>query len=152
VGEKATQAWDTVTHPGTWLADKAPVRLDHATHPDHPMYQQARSAVHQIDASQRRTPDQHSDNLAAALTVAARQGGMTRIDKATLSDDGSRAFAIQGDARSPLKQIAEVHTQRAVNTPIEQSSAALATIGAPTPAPAPAPPTRDRQPPLQHGS
>ena len=39
-----------------------------------------------------------------------------------MSDDGSRVYAVQGDLNSPHKRMAEVPTQQAVNTPLEQSS------------------------------
>jgi putative chitinase len=95
-----------------------------------------------MDASEKRVPDQQSDKLAAALTVAAKQHGLTRIDHATLSDDATRTYAVQGELHSPLKRIVEVSTQHAVATSIEQSTAALASIHSPhQPLP-----TRDLQP------
>ncbi|MEP6899338.1 MAG: XVIPCD domain-containing protein [Rhodanobacter sp.] len=124
----ASRAFETLRHPGSWFNDKpsasAPVRLDHATHPDHPLYQQTRDAVHRLDAEHHRAPDQHSDNLAAALTVAARRDGLSQIHHAVLSDDASRTFAVQGQLNSSFKQITHVETAKASNTPIEQSSAA----------------------------
>ncbi|TCV97218.1 putative chitinase [Luteibacter rhizovicinus] len=104
----------------------APLRLDNVAHPDHTLYEQARNAVHRLDAQHHRAPDQQSDNLAAALTVAARREGMSKIDHVSLSDDASRAYAVQGDLNSPLKRVADVQTQQAVTTPVEKSSAALA--------------------------
>ncbi|TCV97214.1 lipase (class 3) [Luteibacter rhizovicinus] len=126
ISEKASQAWDTLSHPGSWFDDKpatpAPVRLDQTGHPDHPLYQQARGAVHELDAAHQRTPDQRSDNLAASLTVAARRDGLTRIDHAELSDDAARTYAVQGELNSPLKRIVDVPTQEAMATSIERSS------------------------------
>lgn len=103
----------------------AMLRLDDPSHPDHALYEQARAAVHRLDAQHQRTPDQQSDNLAAALTVAARREGMTSIDQVVLSDDASRAYAVAGDAHSPHKRVADVATAQAVNTPVEQSASAL---------------------------
>ncbi|MFC5740016.1 XVIPCD domain-containing protein [Dyella tabacisoli] len=99
-------------------------RLDHATHPDHALYQQARGAVQRLDTERQRTPDQHSDHLAAALVVAARRDGMNQIHHVMLSDDASRTFAVQGELKSPVKQVTHVETAEAVKTPIEQSSVA----------------------------
>ncbi|MFC5740018.1 XVIPCD domain-containing protein [Dyella tabacisoli] len=111
--------------PRSMQTPSAPLsRLDDAKHPDHAMYRQALSAVHQMDAEQRRTPDQHSNNLAAALVVAARRDGLSQIHHAALSDDATRTFAVQGELRSPLKQITHVQTAEAINTPVEKSSAA----------------------------
>jgi putative chitinase len=100
--------------------------LNHASHPDHALFRQARDAVHRLDTEHKREPDQHSENLAAALTVAARHQGMQRIDHVALSTDAARTYAVQGDPQSPHKQVAEVATQQATATSVEQSTQALA--------------------------
>jgi hypothetical protein len=125
----ASRAFDALRHPGSLFDSKpAPssvlVRLDHATHPDHPLYQQTRDAVHRLDAEHHRTPDQHSDNLAASLVVAARRDGMQAVNHVVLSNDAARTFAVQGELNSSFKQITHVETAQASNTSIEQSSAA----------------------------
>lgn len=99
-------------------------RLDDKTHPDNGMYTQAVSAVHRLDAQHGRSPDQQSSQLAGSLTAAAKAEGLNRIDSVVLSEDAKRAYAVQGDLNSPHKKIAEVETQKAVSTPLEQSSAA----------------------------
>jgi hypothetical protein len=104
---------------------KAPDLAD-PKNPDHKLYEQALAGVHKIDAEMGRTPDQHSTNLAAALTVAAKAQGLTRIDTVVLSEDGSRTFAAQNT--SPLKTIAQVSTAQAVNTPMEKSSIAAQAV------------------------
>lgn len=130
VANDASQAWNTLSHPGSWFdsmpaATSAPtLRLDQAAHPDHALYLQARSAVHRLDAEHPRTPDQHSDQLAAALVVAARRDGLNQIHHAVLSDDASHTFAVQGELHSPLRRLTQVQTAQAVNTTIEQSSLA----------------------------
>ncbi|HEY4093539.1 MAG TPA: XVIPCD domain-containing protein [Luteibacter sp.] len=96
--------------------------LDSEAHPDHALYRQTQSAVHKLDAEQGRTPDHLSDRLAAAGTVAARKEGMTSVDSAVLNQDGSKVYVVQGELHSPFKQAAEVNTQQAINTTIEQSS------------------------------
>lgn len=106
-------------------------RLDSPMHPDHAMYEQARAAVHALDAQVGRTPDKQSDQLAGAVTAEAKHQGLTKIDHVLLSDDGSRAYAVQGDLTSPLKRTAEVDTAKAVNTPIEQSGAEIAKAAPP---------------------
>ncbi|QWT18539.1 hypothetical protein KPL74_12370 [Bacillus sp. NP157] len=109
------------------------VRLDDETHPDHALFQQARGAVHRLDAQHGRIPDQRSENLAGALTVAAREQDMRGIDHVVLSADASRAYAVQGSLDSPHKAMAAVSTQDAVNTPVGQSSdawQAVAGLGA----------------------
>jgi hypothetical protein len=128
VSREASQAYDTLSHPSTWFQNKpaaAPPRLDHPDHPDHAMFKQARTGVHQIDAEHGRKPDQHSENLAGALTVAAKTGGLTRIDGVALSEDGSRAYASQHTVGRAMTATAHVATAQAVHTPIEKSSEAL---------------------------
>ena len=107
-----------------------PYALNHAGHPQHGMFEQAREGVHRVDAEHKRTPDERSDNLAAALTVAARSHGMQRIDHVTLNHDGTKAYAVEGDLQSPHKRVAEVETQKAIATPVEHSSLTLASKAA----------------------
>lgn len=111
-------------------AKRSEPHLDDASHPDNGMYQQARDAVHRLDEQHGRSPDQQSDNLAASLTVAARGQGMEGIDHVVLSNDASRAYAVQGQMDSPLKQVAEVQTAQAANTSIAQSSDAWQQVSA----------------------
>jgi peptidoglycan hydrolase-like protein with peptidoglycan-binding domain len=106
---------------------KAPSHLlNDAAHADHKVFQQTLSGVQKIDAQHGRPSDQHSENLAAALTAAARGQGLSRVDHVVMSDDGSRAWAVQGALHSPLKQMAAVDVQQAVNTPVAQSTETLA--------------------------
>ena len=103
--------------------------LGDAAHPAHGVFKQALDGVHKIDADRQRTPDQISQNVAGSLAVAAQRAGLSRIDHVLISDDGSRIYAVQGDLNSPHKRMAEVPTQQAVNTPLEQSSRELAQAG-----------------------
>lgn len=146
-GDRASHAIHTLTHPSEWhhaKADAAP-QLDQPGHPDHALFQQARGAVHALDASRQRASDQQSDNFAGSLAVAARKAGLERIDHVVLSEDGSRAYAVQGDLSSPFKRMAEMPTQEAVNTPLERSSAQWQQAAAQQQAAQPGPP-RDVQP------
>lgn len=123
VEAKAQGAWNTLTHPGTWFEhDKPGVSLDHTAHPDHPLFKQAREAVHELDRAHGRHPDVASENVAGSLVVKARQEGLERIDKAVLSDDASRIYAVQGTADSPLKRMAEMPTEQAASTSVAESS------------------------------
>jgi len=97
-------------------------RLDDPAHPGHAMFQHIRDGVHKLDTRMGRPPDQQSENLAGALTAAARAGGLSRVDAVTLSDDGSRAFALQHVVPAALTRNAHVETERATKTPLEQSS------------------------------
>lgn len=123
IGNKASHAFDTLTHPGSWFDKDEKATLNQPTHPDHALFQQAREAVHRLDASHARAPDQRSEQMAGSLTVAARQGCLERIDHVVLSDDASRAYAVQGDLQSSFKRIAQVSTAEAMSTPLAESSA-----------------------------
>lgn len=126
VGERASRAFHTLTHPDEWFdrhAHGTHTRLDQPDHPDHALFQQARAAVHTLDAERQRTPDQQSDQLAAAMVVAARRDGLERIDRIVLSEDGQQAYAVQGDVASPFKRMAGAATAEAAQTPIGSSSA-----------------------------
>src|SRR5690606_4247176 len=73
-------------------------------------------------AQQCRAPDQRSDNLAAALAVAAQRNGMSRVDHVVLTDDATRAYAVQGDMSSLFKRYTDVNVAQAISTPLAQSS------------------------------
>ena len=111
-------------------------RLDHPGHPDHPMFQQAWDKVQKIDAAHGREPDQRSRNFSGALVVSAKAAGLRRIDTVTLSDDGTRAFASEQVLGRTFQRHADVHIDKAVVTPLEQSSTQAAMLPSPT-APAP---------------
>jgi len=103
------------------LQTKEPLQLDDRNHPGHRLFLEARKAVCEVDHNMGRTPDRQSDQLAAAMAVATQKAGLQRIDLAALSDDGTRAFAVQSGA---ISRIAHVQTWDAVNTTLEQSSLA----------------------------
>lgn len=103
---------------------RAAIPLDHSAHPDHGLYQQARAAVHGLDAHHGRLPDQRSDNLAAALAVAARRDGLSAIHRVVLSEDASTVFAVQGELHASSRQVSRVNTEQAVQTSVAQSSQA----------------------------
>lgn len=131
-GPKTFDALKHATAPS-----KAPASLSDASHPGNAMFGQATAGVHAIDASQGRTPDQLSANLAGSLTAAAHAQGLTRIDHVVLSDDAKRAYAVQGDLNSPFKQVAEVDIGQAVGKTVSQSSAEWQQTAAPGQQPAP---------------
>jgi len=110
-------------------AERGNKQLGDAAHPAHGVFKQALDGVHKIDADRQRAPDRISENVAGSLTVAAQRAGLTRIDHVLLSEDGSRVYAVQGDLNSPHKKMAEVPTQQAVNTSLEQSSRELTQAG-----------------------
>ncbi|GAA0909086.1 hypothetical protein GCM10009552_19250 [Rothia nasimurium] len=130
------------------------IRQEHA-HPqgtraaDLALLEQARTGVHAVDAQHGRKSDQLSENLAGSLAAAAKRDGLTRIDHVVLSDDASKVYAVQGDMNSPHKRMAEVQTAQAVNTPLEQSKAAMEQTTSKQPQPQPEQP---QQRPMLPGS
>ncbi len=102
-------------------AQAVPTLLD-ARHPANGMYAQAHACVAGIDESHGRAPGPHTQNFAGTLTTSALASGMQRIDHVVLSDDASRAWAVQGQLNSPFKQLAEVNVMQAIQTPLSQSS------------------------------
>jgi hypothetical protein len=104
--------------------------LDHSAHPDHAMFKQAQAQVHALDAQHGRVPDQRSDNLAAALTVAAKAKGLKQIDTVAVSEDGSRAFAAHHAIPKALNWTAHVQTMEGLNTPVAQSTEAMTQVNA----------------------
>lgn len=92
-------------------------------HPGVSMYAQALDGIRSIDRQFGRQTDQSSCQLAGALAVGACAAGFNRVDHVVMSDDGSRAYAVQGQLNSPFKQYTDVDVARAVTVPLEQSGA-----------------------------
>jgi peptidoglycan hydrolase-like protein with peptidoglycan-binding domain len=70
-------------------------RLDDHSHPDHPLFTQARERVAELDRSLGRPPDRYTDSISSALAVQARADGLNHIDKVALSDDGRELWGVQ---------------------------------------------------------
>lgn len=96
--------------------------LDQSQHPGHPMFQQALAGIGKLDQAQGRATDFRSYNLSGALALAASKEGLERIDQVILSEDASRAIAVQDDIRSPLRRFAVVDVMSGISTPLVQSS------------------------------
>jgi putative chitinase len=135
-GKAGPQTLDALHQQGQSKGAPAPTSLEDPKNPDHGLYQQALDGVHKIDAQLGRASDQQSANLAAALVVVAKQEGLKQIDDVRLSNDGSHAFAVQGQAQSPEKQYASVETAQAVQTSVAQSSVSAASVPTPNEVPA----------------
>lgn len=113
------------------LQSHAPLRLDDANHPDHPLFRQTQDAVRRLDAQHGRVPDGQSDRVAGALVVVAKEQGLSQVDHVVMNDDASRVYAVQGDLNSPLKRIAQMSTAEALATPMEMSSDASRHVNQP---------------------
>jgi len=125
-GERVYDATVDATSRGmedvTNFAKAHPIQLNHTSHPDNNLFQQAHDGVKKLDAAHGRASDHHSENLAGALTVEAKAQGLKRIDTVALSVDGSKAFAAQNVIPGAFKNVAGVETAQAVHIPIEQST------------------------------
>jgi peptidoglycan hydrolase-like protein with peptidoglycan-binding domain len=99
-------------------------------HPGVSLYRQAFGGVRGLDEERGRTSDQASCHLAGSLAVAACSAGLHRIDHVAMSDDGARAYAIQGDLNSPFKRYTEVNVAHSVTIPLEQSGADFVRVAA----------------------
>lgn len=97
-------------------------------HPDHALYQQALTGVHQHDAKLGRTPDDMSERMAASLTALAKENGLSRIDHVVFSVDtgrgvkaGENVFVVRGELGNPAADRAHMKTEVAVNTSVQDS-------------------------------
>jgi hypothetical protein len=96
--------------------------LADGSHPGHSLFCQALEGVKAIDARHGRASDAVSAKLAGSLAAAAYAEGLARIDHVILGEGAARAFAVQGDPRSPLRRMACVDVVQAINTPLVHSS------------------------------
>lgn len=121
-GPKTLDAVQKAAHPPQ-VSHPSPVSLSDTRHPGHAIYTQTLDGVKAIDALRGRTSDHRSENLAGSLAVAAKKETMSQVDHVAMSDDGMRAYAMQGASNSPFKRVAEVDVAESVARPLEQSSA-----------------------------
>jgi len=85
------------------------------------MFQQARTAVHRLDASMGRTPDQASERMSASLACLALANGLSRIDHVVLGRQGENVFIVQGRLEDPAHMRAHMTTDVATQTPTDES-------------------------------
>jgi putative chitinase len=121
-GTQRTLMHEAIQHITLQQSALTALTLDQSQHPGHSMFQQALTSVCELDQTQGRATDFRSYNLSGALALAARKEGLERIDRVILSEDASRAIAVQGDIRSPLRRFADVDVVSGVSTPLAQSS------------------------------
>lgn len=91
-------------------------------HPANPRYQQAYAGMSDIDRSLNREPDQVTERVAACLTACSV--GMHSIERVTLSNDGSHAFAVAGGpGPAEARERINVNINEAMQRPVEASTA-----------------------------
>lgn len=113
---------ETIEHISLQRSALKAIAMDNPQHPGNPLFQQSLACVGKLDADHGRATNFQSYNLAGALALAAKREGLERIDHVVLSDDATRAIAVQGDLRSPLRRFADVDVVGGVSTPLAQSS------------------------------
>ena len=111
-----------------------------SSHPDHALLQQIREGVASIERQAGRPYGESSERLSRSLLVACKgQDGrgssahavgtasaLTKVDHVVASQDGSRAFAIEGVLTDPAHRRVSVEVANAVRTPVEDADRTLA--------------------------
>lgn len=95
--------------------------LSSPSHPHHDFFAQVRVCLDKQDAL-RNYPTEQRDNLAAALALEARAGGLRSVDHVAMSRDGARSFAIEGEPDAPGRRIAHVDTAQAAAQSMERTT------------------------------
>lgn len=106
------------------LAESNPMRPGH---PDHPLYQQIREGVEELDAKHGRSFDAASERMTASLLVLAKDNDLSHVDHVLVSNAtathpaGHTLFVVQGEANNPAHLRASMPTAEAAQTPVEDS-------------------------------
>lgn len=94
---------------------------------DSPAFRDVYAGIQQQDQRLGRTPDQHSLQLAAALTVEVERQRIAPPIEVAFDDTGTRAFAFEKNAARPEAQsYAHVDIAQALNQPLAASEQRLA--------------------------
>lgn len=104
--------------------------LDDPSHPRHATFRSASDGVHRLDASFNRQSDQHSKQLAGALTVEMTRLGLNEASHVVPSRDGKLTFAVEGALDDPGHRRVSVDTTLAMSTPLAESTQRVAEIDA----------------------
>ena len=97
-----------------------------ASRPD-PLVSQAEAAVRRVDAKAGREYDGQSACMAASAACLAKTNGLSQIDHVVLSEArgavraGENMFVLQGELGDPAQRRAQMKTQDAISTPVDQS-------------------------------
>lgn len=125
----------TPAQPGTQPAPANPQQpqqagspdlLTHPQNPNNPLFNQVLRAVQAAERERGVVPGEHSERLAAALTVEAIRERISRVDRVELSRDGSLARVVQNSPQGNLSELNirtdAISTQQALQQPIRESS------------------------------
>jgi len=117
-------------------------------HPDHALYARVLELVHVAEVGRGISPGAHSENLAGALTVAARRAGISHVDRVEFNRDGALVRAVQasplGDVPWLNRTTGALATGDAVRQSVHASSGQLAQVQPPAMQPRPQPPQQAR--------
>jgi hypothetical protein len=98
-------------------------------HPFHKLFNQATAHVEKEDEKQGRKPDEKSERLAMSATALAAENGIRSMDQMSFSIEnkergvkaGENVIIVQGGFNDPAHELANMKTEVAINTPVEQS-------------------------------
>ncbi|MCB7147787.1 hypothetical protein LI078_14500 [Stenotrophomonas maltophilia] len=113
-----------IAPPSAALAESNPMQPGH---PDHPLYQQIREGVAELDAKHGRSFDAASERMTASLLVLAKDNDLSHVDHVLVSNAtathpaGHTLFVVQGEANDPAHLRASMPTAEAAQTPVEES-------------------------------
>lgn len=96
------------------------VRLDQPAHPGNGLFRQSSDAL-QGYAAERGLDSGQIQRLSGALALEAQRQGLQHIDRVVFSDDGQRAFAVQG-SQPETRRLAHVDVATASEQPLASSS------------------------------
>lgn len=100
-------------------------------HTDYRLFNGAQTGVHALDRAHNRVPDLQSDQLAGALAVQAKREGLESISHVVLSEDHSRAFAVDTpDLNAAHRRHAHVDVAAGMAQPLSASTAQVDAINA----------------------
>ncbi|KQU84853.1 hypothetical protein ASC78_10200 [Variovorax sp. Root318D1] len=136
-GQALGQAGEAVRESTSRAVDKleklipSALLLNQPAHPGNAMFKQAQAGMQAIDAKFGRPSDHQTDNAAGHVAVKAQFAGMKCIDLMELGGtSGEKIIAVQGKLGNAHSKAISVDTVAALNTPLAQSSQALAEVHA----------------------
>ncbi|HYM86256.1 MAG TPA: peptidoglycan-binding domain-containing protein [Pseudoxanthomonas sp.] len=99
-----------------------------------PLLPQAERAVRRLDQNLGHEYNDQSACMAASVACLAKTNGLSQIDHVLLSEargtlrQGENLFVVQGDPGDPAHKRAQMKTEDAASTPVEQSTAQLQSL------------------------
>lgn len=104
-------------------AEKSPL-LSERGHPDNPLFREAWTEMRKLPRNTFRN-EAEMNNVAAALTVRAKQAGMTHVDNVMLNTRGDGVIGLRGSLQDPARQFVSVDKASAASQSVERSTLEL---------------------------